>query len=197
MAAIYDINEVRKNNKLDIDGEPYVVVSVDFRKPGKGTPSTVVKMKHMITGSVIDRTYKSGEKLNGADIEERDMEYLYPEGDHLVFMDKASYEQTSVPTKSIVNDEGEDLRGFLLDNTVCQVLLYNGNPIGVTMPTFITVDVVETEPGFKGDTANNVLKPAKITSGATVQVPIFVNEGDRIKVDTRDGSYVERVAKTR
>ncbi len=197
MAAIYDINEVRKNNKLDIEGEPYVVVSVDFRKPGKGTPSTVVKMKHMITGNVVDRTYKSGERLNGADIEEREMEYLYPEGDHLVFMDKASYEQTSVPTKSIVNDEGEDMRGFLLDNTVCQVLLYNGNPIGVTLPTFITVDVVETEPGFKGDTANNVLKPAKITTGAFVQVPIFVNEGDRIKVDTRDGSYVERVAKTR
>ncbi len=192
MAQIYDINDVRKGNKINLDGDPYIVVSVDFRKPGKGTPSTVVKMKNMISGSVIERTYKSGEKLDGADIEEREMEYLYPEGEHLVFMDKESYEQISVDAKNV-----EDVRGFLLDNATCQVLLHNGSAIGVTLPTFVEMEVIETEPGFKGDTANNVLKPAKVPTGATVQVPIFIAVGDRIRIDTRTGEYADRVGKSR
>lgn len=191
MGQIYDINEVRKNNKLEIDGEPYLVVGVDFRKPGKGTPSTVVKMKHMITGNVLERTYKGGEKLNGADIDEREMEYLYPEGNMLVFMDKSSYEQVHIDAKQV------EERGFLLDNATCQVLFYNNNPIGVTLPTFVDMEVMETEPGFKGDTANNVLKPAKVPTGAIVQVPIFINVGDMIRIDTRTGEYSERVNKTR
>ncbi len=190
MAGIIDINSIRKGNKLDIDGEPYIVVSVDFRKPGKGTPSTEVRMKHMISGSVINRTYKSGEKLSAADVEEREMQYLYPEGDHLVFMDNASYEQTSIDASAVA-----DQRPFLLDNTNVTVMFYNGRPVGVELPTFVEMEVVETEPGFKGDTANNVLKPARMTTGATVQVPIFVNQGDVIRIDTRTGEYVERVAK--
>jgi elongation factor P len=192
MGQIYDINDVRKGNKLNIDGQPFVVVSVDFRKPGKGTPSTVVKMKNMITGAVLERTYKAGEKLDGADIEEREMTFSYAEGDHLVFMDTQTYEQLHVDAKTL-----EDARGFLLDNAVCQVLLYNGQPIGVTLPTFIEVEVVETEPGFKGDTANNVLKPAKISTGATVQVPLFINVGDMVRIDTRTGEYADRVGKSR
>jgi elongation factor P len=192
MAGILDINEVRKGNKLDLDGEPYLVVQVDFRKPGKGTPSTVVKMKHMITGSVIEKTYKSGERLTQADIEEKEMQFLYPEGEQLVFMDQGTYEQVHVDVKQV----GED-RGFLLDNAVCSVLFYNGRPIGLTLPTFVEVEVQETEPGFKGDTANNVLKAATVHTGAVVQVPIFINQGDLIRIDTRTGEYVERVAKTR
>lgn len=192
MGQIYDINDVRKGNKLNIDGQPFVVVSVDFRKPGKGTPSTVVKMKNMITGAVLERTYKAGEKLDGADIEEREMTFSYAEGDHLVFMDTQTYEQLHVDAKTL-----EDSRGFLLDNAVCQVLLHNGQPIGVTLPTFIEVEVVETEPGFKGDTANNVLKPARISTGATVQVPLFINVGDMVRIDTRTGEYADRVGKSR
>ncbi|MFO0650233.1 MAG: elongation factor P [Polyangiales bacterium] len=192
MGQIYDINEVRKGNKLNVDGAPFIVVSVDFRKPGKGTPSTVVKMKNMITGSVLERTYKSGEKLDGADIEEREMSFSYAEGEHLVFMDNATYEQLHVDAKSL-----EDSRGFLLDNATCQVLLYNGQAIGVTLPTFVEMEVIETEPGFKGDTANNVLKPAKMPTGAIVQVPIFINVGDRIRIDTRTGEYADRVGKSR
>ncbi|MBI5518261.1 MAG: elongation factor P [Deltaproteobacteria bacterium] len=187
-----DINEVRKGNKLDLDGEPFLVVQVDFRKPGKGTPSTVVKMKHMISGNVIEKTYKSGERLTQADIEEKEMQFLYPEGEQLVFMDQGTYEQVHVDVKQV----GED-RGFLLDNAVCSVLFYNGRPIGLTLPTFVEMEVLETEPGFKGDTANNVLKPAKCPTGAVVQVPIFINQGDMIRIDTRTGEYVERVAKTR
>ncbi len=192
MGVILDINEVRKGNKLDIDGEPYLVVGVDFRKPGKGTPSTAVKLKNMVSGSVLERTYKSGERLNAADIDERDMQFLYPEGEHLVFMDNSTYEQVSVEASQV-----EEARGFLLDNAVCQVLFFNNRPIGVTLPTFVEMEVIETEPGFKGDTANNVLKAAKMPTGATVQVPIFINQGDRIRIDTRTGAYVERVTKTR
>jgi elongation factor P len=146
-------------------------------------------MKNMISGAVLERTYKAGEKLEGADIEEREMEFLYPEGEHLVFMDKATYEQLSVDAKAL-----DEARGFLLDNAVCQVLLYNGSAIGVTLPTFVEMEVKETEPGFKGDTANNVLKPATLPTGATVQVPIFINVGDVIRVDTRTGEYADRVA---
>ena len=191
MGQVIDINEVRRGNKLDIDGEPYQVVSADFRKPGKGTPSTSIKMKSMITGNVLERTYKSGEKLTGADIEEREMQYLYAEGDQLVFMDNSTYEQTHVDAKHF------EERGFLLDNAICQVLLHNGTPIGVTLPTWVEMEVVETEPGFKGDTANNVLKAAKCSTGVIVQVPIFINQGDFIRIDTRTGEYAERVAKTR
>ena len=192
MGQIYEINDVRKGNKLNVDGQPFVVVSVDFRKPGKGTPSTVVKMKNMITGAVLERTYKAGEKLDGADIEEREMTFSYAEGDHLVFMDSQTYEQLHVDAKSL-----EESRGFLLDNATCQVLLYNGQAIGVTLPTFVEMNVMETEPGFKGDTANNVLKPAKVDTGAIVQVPIFINVGDRIRIDTRTGEYADRVGKSR
>ncbi|MDB4928476.1 MAG: Translation elongation factor [Myxococcaceae bacterium] len=191
MGQVIDINELRRGNKIDMDGEPYQVVSVDFRKPGKGTPSTSVKMKSMISGNVLERTYKSGEKLSGADIEEREMQYLYAEGDQLVFMDNGTYEQAHVDAKHF------EERGFLLDNAICQVLLHNGTPIGVTLPTWVEMEVIETEPGFKGDTANNVLKAAKCTTGVIVQVPIFINQGDMIRIDTRTGEYAERVAKTR
>lgn len=190
MAGIIDINSVRKGNKIEVDGEPYLVVSVDFRKPGKGTPSTEVRMKHMLTGSVVNRTWKSGEKLQAADVEDREMQYLYPEGDSLVFMDNESFEQVSIPGDAL----GEN-RGFLLDNTNVSVLFYKGRAVGVDLPTFVEMTVVETEPGFKGDTANNVLKPAKLTTGVMVNVPIFVNEGDIVRVDTRTGEYAERVAK--
>ena len=190
MAGIIDINSVRKGNKIEVDGEPYLVVSVDFRKPGKGTPSTEVRMKHMLTGSVVNRTWKSGEKLQAADVEDREMQYLYPEGESLVFMDNESYEQVSIP-----GDALGDNRGFLLDNTNVSVLFYKGRAVGVDLPTFVEMTVVETEPGFKGDTANNVLKPAKLTTGVMVNVPIFVNEGDIVRVDTRTGEYAERVAK--
>jgi elongation factor P len=190
MADIIDINSVRKGNKLDIDGEPYLVVGADFRKPGKGTPSTEVRMKNMITGSVITRTYKSGEKLQAADVEEKEMQFLYPEGEHLVFMDNATYEQVSIDVSAVAEQ-----RGFLLDNSNCAVMFFNGRPIGVELPTFVEMEVVETEPGFKGDTANNVMKPARLTTGVSVPVPIFINQGDIIRIDTRTGEYAERVAK--
>ncbi|MDP3279300.1 MAG: elongation factor P [Deltaproteobacteria bacterium] len=190
MAGIIDINSLRKGNKIEVDGEPFLVVTVDFRRPGKGTPSVEVRMKHMLTGAVNTRTWKSGEKLQAADVEDREMQYLYEEGDALVFMDNGTYEQVSIPAEQL----GE-MRGFLLDNTNVSVLLYKGRAVGVDLPTFVDMEVIETEPGHKGDTANNVLKPAKLTTGVFVPVPLFVVVGDWIRVDTRTGEYCERVNK--
>ena len=190
MAGIIDINSLRKGNKIEVDGEPYLVVGVDFRKPGKGTPSTEVRMKHMLNGNVVTRTWKSGERLQTADTEEREMQYLYPDGESLMFMDNVSFDQVSISLEAL-----GDQRGFLLDNASVQVLFYKGRAVGVELPTFVEMEVMETEPGFKGDTANNVLKPATLTTGVKVGVPIFVNQGDIVRVDTRTGEYAERVAK--
>jgi elongation factor P len=181
----------RKGNKLDIDGEPFVVVEVDFRKPGKGTPSTVVKMKNMITGNVLERTFKSGEKLNGADVEERDMTVSLPRG-----------RQPGVHGQGHVRADPRRRQGARGERAAsssttppARCCSTTASPIGVSLPTFVEMEVLETEPGFKGDTANNVLKPAKVTTGAVVPVPIFINVGDWIRIDTRTGEYAERVAK--
>jgi elongation factor P len=185
---MYDTSDIRKNLKITMDGVPFVVVDFQFVKPGKGQAFTRTKMRNMMTGNVIERTFKSGEKLTPADLEERQMQYLYPEGTDYVFMDQSSYEQMNISSEQL----GEG-RFFLQDNTVVSVLLFSGRPIGITPPTFVEMKVVETEPGFKGDTASNTTKAAKLETGFSVQVPLFVNEGDVLKVDTRTGEYVERV----
>jgi elongation factor P len=187
---MYETSDIRKNVKLKIDGNPYVVVDFQFVKPGKGQAFTRVKMKNMITGNVLERTYKSGERLEKADMEERQMTYLYPEGDDYVFMDSQNYDQVRLSAEQL----GEN-KFYLLDNLPVSVLFYDGTPIGVTPPIFIELQVVETEPGFKGDTSGNVQKPCKLTTGLETTVPLFVNQGEWIKVDTRTGEYVERVKK--
>ena len=187
---MYDTSDLRKNLKLTIDGQPYVVIEAQFVKPGKGQAFTRTKMKNMITGNMLERTYKTGEKLEKADIEERKMQYLYPEDDMYVFMDERTYDQVRV-TREQMGDNAL----YLLDNVVCDVLFYDGRPIGVTPPVFVEMDIVETEPGFKGDTSGNTTKPAKCTTGLQIQVPLFVNQGEWVKIDTRTGGYVERVKK--
>jgi elongation factor P len=142
----------------------------------------------MMTGAVIDRTFKSGEKLEQADTEERTMQYLYPEGDSRVFMDTRSYEQLS-----LTNEQLGENAFYLLDGTEVDIMLFEGRPIGVTPPTFVELVVTETEPGFKGDTSSNTTKPATLETGLQVNVPLFVNAGDKLKIDTRSASYVERV----
>lgn len=185
---MYDTSDIRKGLKVRIDGQPYVVVDHQFVKPGKGQAFVRTRLKNMITGSVLDRTFKSGEKLEKADLEERQMQYLYPEGDRRVFMDTSTYDQLSL---------GEDQLGdnihYLLDGTMVDVLMYEGKPIDITPPTFVELKVVETEPGFKGDTSSGATKAAKLETGLSVNVPLFINQGDVLKVDTRTGSYVERV----
>lgn len=185
---MYDTSDIRKNLKIVLDGAPYAVVDHQFVKPGKGQAFTRTKLKNMITGAVLERTFKSGEKLEKADMEERQMQYLYPEGDQYVFMDTSTYNQLNFS-----KDQLGDTPDYLQDGMMVDVLFWSERPIGVTPPIFVELEVVDTEPGFKGDTSSNVLKPAKVSTGKVVQVPLFVNQGDVLKIDTRTGEYVERV----
>lgn len=183
-----DTGDLKKGFKILIDGQPYAVVESQFVKPGKGQAFFRTKLKNMMTGAVIDRTYKSGEKLDRAETEERTMQYLYPEGDGRIFMDTQNYEQVT-----LTNEQLGDNVYFLLDGTECDIMFFEGRAIGVTPPTFVNLEVTETEPGFKGDTSSNTTKPATLETGLQVNVPLFVNVGDKLKVDTRTGDYVERV----
>ena len=185
---MYDAEKVRKGLKLLIDNQPYLIVDFQYVKPGKGQAFTRMKIRNMITGQVLEKTYKSGERLAPADMEERQMQYLYREGDKFVFMDTTSYEQFFLEEGQV-----EDVKGYLIDNLPVSVLFFSGRAIGVTPPIFVELKVAETEPGFKGDTTSNVLKAAKMETGMSVQVPLFVNEGEILKIDTRTGEYVERV----
>jgi elongation factor P len=185
-----DTSDIRKGLKLLMDGQPYIVTDFQFVKPGKGQAFTRTKLKNMLTGGTIERNIRSSEKLESADVEDRTLQYIYAEGDMFVFMNSMTGDQVSVH-KDAVGDEA----GFLIDGIDVVVTIYNGNPVSIALPPHITVQVVETEPGVRGDTATNVNKPAKISSGASVGVPLFVNQGDWIKVDTRTRTYLER-AKT-
>jgi elongation factor P len=185
-----DTSDIRKGLKVLMDGQPYIVTDFQFVKPGKGQAFTRTKLKNMLTGGTIERNIRSSEKLEPADVEDRTLQYIYAEGDMYVFMNSMTGDQVSVH-KDAVGDEA----GFLIDGIDVVVTIYNGNPVSIALPPHITVQVVETEPGVRGDTATNVTKPAKISSGASVAVPLFVNQGDWIKVDTRTRSYLER-AKT-
>jgi elongation factor P len=183
-----DTTDIRKGFKIVLDAQPYVFVEHQFVKPGKGQAFVRTKLKNLISGNTLERTFKSGEKLEKADTEEREMQYLYPEGENRVFMDSQNYEQLHISEALL----GEDAL-YLQDSTMVNVLFFDGRPIGVTPPTFVEMVVVETEPGFKGDTTSNVQKAAKVETGLSVQVPLFVNVGDKLKIDTRTGEYVERV----
>lgn len=187
---MYETSDIRKGLKVLIDGAPYTVVEHQFVKPGKGQAFTRTKLKNVITGSVIERTFKSGERLAPADVETRDMQYLYAEGDASVFMDTQTYDQMNIDAEVV-----GDRKYYLLDGMVCEVLLYQGRPIEITPPNFVELEVTETEPGYKGDTTTNIMKPATMQTGLVVQVPPFVDTGEVLKIDTRTGTYVERVKK--
>jgi len=182
-----DTSDIRKGLKIMQDGQPYIVVDFQFVKPGKGQAFTRTKMKNLLTGGTIERNIRSGEKLEPADVEDRSVQFIYPDGEMFHFMNPNSGEQIAVHADAV-----GDAANFLIDGIDVQVTLYKGNPVSITLPPHIIVQVTETEPGVKGDTATNVTKPAKISTGATVAVPLFVSEGEWIKVDTRTSSYLER-----
>ncbi len=182
-----DTSDIRKGVKMMYEGQPYIVVDFQFVKPGKGQAFTRTKMKNLLTGGTLERNIRSGEKFEAADVEVRSLQYIYPEGDMFVFMNSVSGEQVSVH-KDVVAQDSE----LLIDGIEVVVTIYKGNPVSITLPPHIVVQITETEPGVKGDTATNVSKPAKISTGATVAVPLFINEGEWIKVDTRNRSYLER-----
>jgi elongation factor P len=183
-----DTSDFHNGMKLEIDGDPWVMTYFQHVKPGKGGAFVRTKIKNLRTGKSVDRTYRAGERIVEADIEDRTMTYLYAEADALVFMDTSSYEQFTIPIKQV--GEAKD---YLQENAEVSVILYNGQPINVEIPSFVIAKVVRTDPGIKGDTASGATKPATIETGATVLVPLFIKEGEKIRVDTRTGEYVERV----
>ena len=180
--------DLKKGLKLEMDGEPYVIVQFAFVKPGKGQALYKCKLKNMVTGAQFDKTFRSGEKFNEANLEEVEMEYLYSEGDQLCFMNTSTYDQEFVSAEQV----GEAIN-FLKENTVCSVLLYKDRPIGITLPFFIDLLVKKTDPWVKGDTASGDSKPATLETGHNLNVPPFIQEGELIRIDTRTGEYVERV----
>lgn len=189
MAQTVSTNEIRGGFKVISEGQPYTVISNEFVKPGKGQAFNRIKMKHLLTGRVIERTFKSGDKLDVADVAETQMRLLYKEADGVVFMDEKSFEQITIPFENI-----GDTQQWLLDDHLYGVIFYNGAPVNVEPPTFIDMVITETAPGDRGNTASGrVLKPAVLESGAKIQIPIFVEQGEKIKVDTRTGEYVSRV----
>jgi elongation factor P len=187
---MYNASDLRKGLKLEIDGAPWVISEFDFCKPGKGTALYRCKLKNMITGTTMDKTYRSSDKIEKASLEERDMYYSYLEGEFYVFSDGETFEEYRIGAETL----GKDVN-FLIEDSQCKVLMFNDKPIEIELPTFIEKEVAETEPGARGDTATNVTKPAKIDNGYEIAVPIFINQGDIVKIDTRTGEYVERVSK--
>jgi elongation factor P len=183
----YGLNEIRSGMKLLIDQDPCVVVDNEFVKPGKGQAFNRLKYRNLKTGRVIERTYKSGDSIEAADVAEADSQFLYSSGDEYHFMATDTYDQ-------YVMTEAElgEAKLWLKDQCDCKLTLWNGSPILVTPPIFIVLKVAETDPGLKGDTSGGGGKPAKLESGAVVRVPLFIQEGEMIKVDTRTGEYVSR-----
>jgi elongation factor P len=185
----YSTAEFRKGLKIELDGDPMVIVEFQHVKPGKGGAFVRTRLKSLISGRVLEKTFRSGEKVDVPDLEDKNMVYLYSDDSGYHFMDNETYEQM-VMTKDHI---GTAL-GYLKENVAIDVLFHNKKPIGVEIPSFMDLTVVETVPGIRGNTVSGATKPAKLETGATVQVPLFINEGDVIKVDTRTGDYIERVS---
>ena len=187
---MYDIFDIRKGLKIMIDGAPYTVVEFQFVKPGKGAAFTRTKMKNLLTGAVLERNLRSGDKLEPADVETKTMQYLYADADSFIFMDTSTYDQVNIP-KSTIGESAD----YMPENTNVEVLFFNARAVAVSLPNFIEQAIVSTDPGFRGDTATGATKPAKISTGATINVPLFINVGDVVKIDTRTGEYLERLSR--
>ncbi len=181
-------NDFHTGLTIELDGEIYIVIEFQHVKPGKGAAFVRSKLKNMRSGATTEKTFRAGEKIARALIEKKEMEYLYSTGEEFIFMDMESYEQVSLNS----NQLGESLK-FLKENMRLLVMVFKGEVIGIEMPNSVELTVVETDPGFKGDTASGGSKPAKLETGFVVQVPFFINEGDILRIDTRTGAYIERV----
>ena len=177
-----------KGLRVELEGEPYIIVDFQHVKPGKGGAFVRTKLKSLLTGYVIDRTFRAGEKVGRPDLEQKKLQFLYREDDHYYFMDMQTYDQV------ILNgDQVGEKADFLADNLEISALFHRGRAIGVEVPIFVELEVAAAEPGLRGDTASASTKPATLTTGAVVQVPLFISVGDKLRIDTRTGSYIERV----
>ena len=187
MAEVVSTNQFRNGMHISLDGGIWRIVEFQHVKPGKGGAFVRTKVKNIDSGAVVDKTFRAGEKFERIHTEVKEAQYLYDAGDDVVFMDTQSYEQFNLARASV-----QDVIDFMQPSSSVQVLAVDGKPSGVQLPASVELEVVETEPGVKGDTVSNVTKSAKVETGATVQVPLFVNVGDRIKVDTRERRYISR-----
>ncbi len=185
---MYSVADLRKGLKVTIDGYPYIVTAFDFAKPGKGQALYRTRLKNMVTGSTLDRTYRSGDTFEPANLDERTMQFLYKEGTDYHFMDNQTFEQIVVG-----EDPLGDAKHYLIDNLKVEVLLYGEKAIGVTVPNFVNLRVVQTDPWIKGDTSGSDSKPATLETGYVLRVPPFIEEGELITIDTRTGEYSTRV----
>jgi len=188
VALSYNTSDFKKGLKVQIDGEPYKMIECNFVKPGKGNALYKCKLRNLVRGTILDRTYRGGESLESADVQDTDAQYSYRQGDTFVFMDNTTYEQYELSLEQI-----DDAWKYLVEEMVCQITLFNGNPITMSPPNQVELTIEYCEPAARGDTATNVTKPATVQTKAEFQVPAFVSMGDVIKIDTRTGAYVERV----
>ena len=184
---MYSTTDFRKGLKIEIDGTPFEINEFQHFKPGKGGAMVRTKLRNILNGRVLDNTFRSGEKVDRPNLESRDMQFLYHEGEQLVFMDMTTYDQMHMDAEAT-----DGKANYLKDGQECRVLLYNEKPLDIEIPASLVLEVTETEPGAKGDTVSNVTKPATLETGVVIQVPIFVNIGDRVKVDTRTNGYLGR-----
>ncbi|MEK6690922.1 MAG: elongation factor P [Nitrospirota bacterium] len=181
-------SEFRNGTKIELEGEPYVILEFLHVKPGKGGAFVRTKLKNLRTGGVVDRTFRSGEKVDEPELEEKEVQYLYTTGEDYFFMDTKTYEQLSLNVSHL-----GDSKYFLKENMIIEILYHVEKPIGIELPIFVELKVVKTSPGVRGDTASGGSKPAILETGATVKIPLHINEGDIIKIDTRTSEYIERV----
>ena len=184
---MYSTTDFRKGLKIEIDGTPFEIIEFQHFKPGKGGAMVRTKLRNILNGRVLDNTFRSGEKVERPNLESRDMQFLYHEGEQLVFMDMTTYDQMHMDAEAT-----DGKANYLKDGQECRVLLYNEKPLDIEIPASLVLEVTETEPGAKGDTVSNVTKPATLETGVVIQVQIFVNIGDRVKVDTRTNGYLGR-----
>jgi len=181
-------SDFRNGMKIEFEKEPYIIVEFQHVKPGKGTAFVKTRIKHLKTGLVLEKNFRSGDKFGVPDIEELEMQFLYADGDQYWMMDKQTFDQ-----RFLTKEQLGDNRLYLKENCDVTILFYKNDPIGVELPTFVDLEIIETEPGVKGDRMSGGTKPAKLSTGASVQVPLFVGEGEVIRIDTRTGQYMERV----
>lgn len=185
---MYTVADLKKGLKITLDGDPYLVTAFEFSKPGKGQALYRTKMRNMITGITLDRTYRSGETFEPARLEERQMQYLYKEDNHYTFMDNQTFEQVQMSEDAV-----GDAKNFMIDNIQVDILMFGEKAIGVSVPNFVNLRVVQTDPWVKGDTSGSDSKPATLETGYVLRVPPFIEEGEMIVVDTRSGDYSTRV----
>ena len=187
--ATTDTSQFKNGLKLELDGQPFTITYFEHVKAGKGGAFVRTKIKNLLNGRTVERTFRSGEKAELADIAEKSMQYLYNDGESMIFMDQDTYDQIPIPP-DVIGDQEK----FMMEEMIVDVLFWKGNPVNVDLPNYIESKVVQSDPAVKGDTSSGAVKPATLECGATLDVPLFIKEGDTLRVDTRTGEYAERVS---